>query len=561
MSETLPAATLIQQGLFHHRQGDLAQAMQRYSEVLRVDPAHPDALYYVAVVACQEEQFTQGIELARKALAAGPPQARVHNLLGKAHERLGEHLEAIKAFDAAIATDPNFAEAHGNRATLLAAAGLPEEALKAFQRALTLDPKAVPDWINQGALLQDLDRHEEALDSYDKAAALAPLDAAIMVSRANALAMLGRFADAEQAYNHAIARDPKLAIAYAQKGLAVKHQARFAEARKLLEQALAMQPNDPSTAFALAQLMLLTGDWRAAWPLFERRAALLRPAYVPLEAERWQGQPPADFRLVLLAEQGLGDNVQFCRYASLLAGRRYDVTLLVPPLLAPLLRTLPGVERVVSSAEELDDDKRRTMWLPLLSSMGALHLTADTVPAQEPYLAAEPERVARWRERLGSDGLKVGVVWQGSTRNSAAPLAALAPLAEVSGVRLISLQKGAAAAEIAQVPFAARIERVLDADDVSADALTDTAALMAALDLVVSIDSMPAHLAGALGRPVCLALPFIPDWRWLLDRDDTPWYAGMRLFRQDETRQWQPIFERIAQELRRRLGDLSASQG
>jgi tetratricopeptide (TPR) repeat protein len=553
MSEPLPAADLLQQGLFHHRRGELGEAMQRYSEVLRTDPGHAEALYYVAVIACQEEQFKQGIELGRKALAAGPPQARVHNLIGKAHERLGEHLEAIKAFDAAIAVDPDFAEAHGNRAALLAAAGLPDEALQSFDRALALDPKATPDWINRGALLQELDRHEEALASYDRALALSPLDAGIMLNRANALAMLAHFAEAEQVYDRAIAGDPKLAIAYAHKGLAVKHQGRFAEARKLMEQALAMQPNDHGTAFALAQLMLLTGDWRPAWPLFERRGSLPRPAYAPLEAPRWQGQLPADFRLVLLAEQGLGDTMQFSRYASLLAGRRYDVTLVAPPVLAPLLRSLPGVERVASSAEELADDKRRYLWLPLLSTMGALHLTPDTVPQQGPYLAAEPDRVTNWRQRLGG-GLKVGLAWQGSTRASAAPLAALAPLADLAGIRLISLQKEPAASEIAQVPFRASIERPLDASDLSAEALLDTAAVMANLDLVVSIDSMPAHLAGALGRPVFLALPQVPDWRWFIGRDDTPWYPTMRLFRQDDSRRWQPVFERMAAAIGERAG-------
>ena len=369
-----------------------------------------------------------------------------------------------------------------------------------------------------------------------------------MVNRANALAMLGRFAESEQAYGDAIARDPKLSIAYAHKGLAVKHQGRFAEARKLMEQALAMQPKDADSAFALAQLMLLTGDWRPAWPLFESRAVLPQPAFAPLAGERWQGQAPGDFRLVLLAEQGLRDTVQFSRYASLLAGRRHDVTLLAPPLLAPLLRSLPGVERVASSLEEIADDKRRYVWLPLLSTMGALHLTADTVPRQEPYLAAEPERAARRAERLG-DGFKVGINWQGATRARSAPLAALAPLAEITGVRLISLQKGPAAAEIAQAPFGGKIEVVLAADDFSAEALLDTAAVIANLDLVVSIDAMPAHLAGALGRPVLLALPQVPDWRWLLEREDTPWYPTMRLFRQDQARDWTAVFARIAEAL------------
>ena len=551
MSETPAIADLIQQGLFHHRQGDFAQAMQRYSDVLRIDPNNADALYYVASIACQEEQYKEGIGLARKALAAGPPQARMHNLIGKAHERLGEHLEAIKAFDAAIATDPTFAEAHGNRALLLSDAGMPEEALKSFDRALALDPGAVPDWVNRGTLLLELGRFEEALASFEKAIALAPEDAHTQMGRGNALAALGRYADAEQAYQQAIARNPKLAIAHTKKAMAVIYQGRLAEARKLLEQRMALQPKDASTAFALAQLMLLMGDWRAAWPLFESRASLPQPSYAPLEGERWQGQAPGGYRLVLLAEQGLDDTLQFARYASLLAGRGHDVTVLAPPVLAPLLRSLPGIERVTSSLDEIAADKRPYRWLPLLSTMGLMHLTADTVPAQEPYLAAEPERVARWRDKLG-DGFKVGISWQGATGGT--PLATFAPLAELTGVRLISLQKGPAAGECARVPFGSKIEHPLNANDISAEGLLDMAAVMANLDLVVSIDALPAHLAGALGRPVFLALPRIPDWRWLTEREDSPWYPTMRLFRQDDTRQWQPVFARIAAAIRERAG-------
>jgi len=224
---------------------------------------------------------------------------------------------------------------------------------------------------------------------------------------------------------------------------------------------------------------------------------------------------------------------------------------------------VPGIERVVTSAEELKGDPRRIEWLPLMSSMGALHLTPDTVPDQGRYLSAEPERIARSAERLGGDGFKVGIVWQGSTRDNAAPLAAMAPLADIPGVRLISLQKGAAAQEIAQVPFAAKIEQVLGADELSAVGLLDSAALIASLDAVVSIDSVPAHLAGALGKPVLLALPFVPHWRWLLGRDDTPWYPTMRLCRRSAGGDWASVFRHIAQDVRARAEmarDLSASQ-
>ena len=547
------AAQLIQQGLFHHRQGQIALAMERYTEVLRNDPQNADALYYVAVVACQEGQFKQGADLARRALALGAKEARVHNLLGQALDRLGEPLEAIKCFDAALAVDPKFAEAHGNRANILADAGLPEEALKSFGRALAINPNSPTDLLNRGALLQDLDRHAEALESYDKALTIVPNAPNVMMNRANALAMLGRFAESEAVYDAVIAASPKAALAHAHKGLALKHQGRFDEARAALEQALVLEPNDVANKFALGQLLLLLGDWRKGFPLLEGRAQLPKPAYEPLDLPQWQGEPPGDFRLVLKSEQGLGDTVQMARYASLLAGRGYPVTLITRDVLAPLMKTLPGVERVVTSADELKTDPRRVLWAPLMSLPRLLHLTPTAVPAQQPYLSAEPERVARWAEKLTGEGLKVGIVWQGSTTTSAAPLAALAPLADIPGVRLISLQKQPDGA-IAQVPFAGKIERRIDENDLSADGLLDMAAVMANLDLVVSIDSMPAHLAGALGKPVLLALPFVPDWRWLTGRDDTPWYQATRLFRQAGDRLWEPVFARIAEAVRQRAG-------
>src|SRR5450631_4152982 len=195
MSPPATAAELIQQGLFHHRQGDIAQAMERYVEVLRNDPKNADALYYIAVVACQDGQFKEGADLARRAIAVGPPQARMHNLLGQALYRLGERLEAIKNYDQAIALDEKLADAHGNRANILVDAGFPDEALKSFDRALALNPTSATDWLNRGALLQDLGRSEEALASYDKALALDPDFAVAHLNRATILNELGRWPD------------------------------------------------------------------------------------------------------------------------------------------------------------------------------------------------------------------------------------------------------------------------------------------------------------------------------------------------------------------------------
>jgi tetratricopeptide (TPR) repeat protein len=543
MAEPPKSQQLLQQGLFHHRQGQIPLAMERYVEALKIDPQNAEALYYVGVVACQEGQFKQGAELAKKAIDAGLNTAKVHNLLGQALGRLGEPLDAIKSFDRAIAIDPDFADAHGNRANILFDADMHEEAMKSFNKALALKPDSPTELTNRGVLLQELGRHAEALADYEKALALTPDAPSILLNKGNALSMLGRFAEAEAVYDTVLKRSPNDSLAYEHKGLAVKHQGRFDEAQTLLEKAVELDPKNGLHALALGHLLMLRGEWRKGFQLYEHRADLTPAPYTPLDGPQWQGERPGDFRLVLVSEQGLGDTVQMSRYAALLAGRDYPVWLLTRDVLAPLMRSLPGVEHVITSPDELKSDPRRILWAPLMSTPRLLHLIPSGVPAQEPYLKAEPERVARLAEKVKGDGFKVGIVWHGNSAGSSAPLAALAPLASIDGVRLISLQKGAA---IAGAPFANEVERVLDENDLSASGLLDTAALIANVDLVVSIDSMPAHLAGALGKPVFLALPFVPDWRWLIERSDTPWYPKTRLFRQGKDRQWQPVFAAIA---------------
>jgi hypothetical protein len=227
-----------------------------------------------------------------------------------------------------------------------------------------------------------------------------------------------------------------------------------------------------------------------------------------------------------------------------------------------LLRGLDGIE-VLTAPGQLARDPRPVRWLPLMSMMQILHLTPDTIPAQAPYLAADAARAAAWAQRLGSAAFKIGIAWhdgsEGKRAARAAALAAFAPLAEIPGVRLISLQKAPGSLQIADVAFSDRVERLISDTDLSPNALPDIAALMASLDLVVSIDTVSAHLAGALGRPVFVALPRVADWRWLLDRDDSPWYPSMHLFRQSREGEWSDVFDRIAAAVREMINRKSAN--
>ncbi len=531
MAEPATSAQLLQQGLFHHRQGDLAQAMERYVEVLRIDPQNSDALYYVAVVACQEGQFPQGIELARRAIEAGPQQARVYNLLGQALYREGDRLEAIKNFDRAIALDAKFADAHGNRANILADAGFPDEALQGFDRALALNPTSAADWLNRGSLLQALGRHAEALASFDKAITCGADVAEAYVNRGNALKDLGhldaaggnavspRFDEAMAAYETAVKRDPKL----------------------------------PAAHLGLGWLNLLRGDWAAGFSDYEFRTEAGEPTFEPLPQPRWDGGALKDERLVLVTEQGLGDTIQFCRFAPLLAARGFNVSILTRQAMAPLLSTLKGVT-IETDRDKVEQDTN-VRWLPLLSVPGMLGVTPDTVPAAAPYLAAEPARVNAWHARLGA-GFKIGINWASGHSDKPhfqrrdIPLASFVSLAALPGVQLVSLQKGPAAAQIAEVPFGHKIA-TLDADPTAdADFFLDTAAIMMNLDLVVTCDTSVMHLAGALGRPVFVALPVVADWRWMIGREDSPWYPSLRIFRQAAPGAWGAVLARIADAVR-----------
>jgi hypothetical protein len=306
-------------------------------------------------------------------------------------------------------------------------------------------------------------------------------------------------------------------------------------------------------------VQLLTCDWDEGFRNYEYRAKTKRPAYQSLPFPRWNGEPPSGERLLLAAEQGLGDAIHFSRFGPLLAARGHDVTILSFTALAPLLSRLEGV-KVVTSIAELEQDGRPLRWIPMMSIPGALGLTPTTIPAQVPYLQAEPARAAAWAHRLGPHGFKIGLAWHTAVtrdwfgRKRSFPLALLDRIAAIPGVRLISLQKGAGLHEIAEVEFGDRIETLGEDFDAGPGAFLDSAAVMMSLDLVICCDTSIAHLAGALARPVFVALPFVGDWRWLRDRDDSPWYPTMRLFRQTKPAEWGDVLERITQAVRDRVG-------
>jgi tetratricopeptide (TPR) repeat protein len=584
-TDVAPAADPVQEALALHRAGKHDLAMQRYVALLQKDPNNTEVLYYVAVMAIQEGQLAEGTKVLRRALEVGQPQARLYNLLGQAHLRQNQDEDALKAFGQAIETDPAFPDAHGNRGALLAEMGRFSEALADLERAVKLRPNNATDLCNHGGVLSDLGRLDEALVSLDRAIALMPKLAPALYNRAEVMAKLRRYAEALANYDQAIAIFPNNAGAHGNRAAVLKQMGRLDEARTAIEQALKIDPNSIETLtnrgnialeqgrldeaisdydralqanaeFAEARhgralAHLTRGDWEAGFKDYEYRDRLKPPVYEPLPQPRWTGEALAGERLLLLCEQGLGDTIQFSRFAPLLAARGHDVTLLTPANMQRLLSTLEGV-KVASLADAPPVNGTPTRWIPLMSAPGALGVRPDDIPGSVPYLKAEPTRAETWRAWLGAEGFRIGINWGIGTvpawfsRQRDVPLAAFAPLAEISGARLISLQMGGPLSQIGRVRFAAKIEQPGDGFHADLGAFLDTAALMMSLDLVVTCDTSIAHLAGALGRPVFVALPAVPDWRWLRGRDDTPWYPTMRLFRQETPGDWGSVFARIA---------------
>jgi len=348
-----------------------------------------------------------------------------------------------------------------------------------------------------------------------------------------ALLEMGRFQKALEAAATALSLKPEMPHAYNNLGAALQFLGRLADARAAFEAAVDLEPDEEYLS-NLGILDLLEGDTEPGWARYEARRPPTRPP------PRWEGEPLLGRPLLLFAEQGMGDTIQFSRFASLLSAWGETVWLEVPVALRPLLGSLPGRIRFVSQAEGAAAHRS----IPLMSLPNLLGPVESAYPASVPYLSAEPDRVARWRSRLPQSTLRVGICWQGNPDSRADlgrsfPLSVLTRhLGDLPGVTLISLQKGPGEEQLDDEPMVLRLPG-LDDDP---GAFRDTAAVMESLELVITADTSVAHLAGALARPVWIALQHIPDWRWQLHRRDAPWYPTARLFRQLALRDWDGVF-------------------
>lgn len=556
------------------RRGDVDAAMACYREALRLQPGFPEAANNLGT-ALQERGAADEAEAAfRTAIASRPTYAEALSNLGNALRARRRPAEAAELLGRAAVLRPDVPEIHYNLGITLHEDGRLEESASAYRRALALRPDYVAALNNLGNVLHELTDFDGAIAVYERAVALQPdladgynnlgralkevgrLDEAIAAYRravslridfaeahsnlGNALVQAGELDEAVAMYRRALASRSDYAEAYNNLGNALGQVGERDQAGEALRQALEIAPGMVDAQWNMALALLLRGDFERGWAMYEIRnrakAVRLDPEFVN---SFWDGSDLAGRRILLLGEQGLGDTIHFVRYIPMVRERGGEVALLCQSKLRKLMEGQLGIRQVESIGEQVP---AFDVCCPLMSLPFVFKTRPETIPGNVPYLRADPVRAARWAEKIRAESakLRVGLVWAGNPtfgndRYRSMPLDTLAPLAEAGrDVIFYSLQKGPAAEQAKRPPAGMRlVDDTADLDD-----MIDTAALVSCLDLVISVDTAVAHLAGALAKPVWTMIPFAPDWRWQLGRTDSPWYPTMRLFRQRARNEW-----------------------
>jgi len=571
--------------LQHHQAGRLTEAEPLYRQILAQQPGHAGALQYLGVIARQQGRHDLAVDLICRAIALQPNSPGAYISLGNVLKDRGQLDQAIAAFGQAIALQPDLAEAHGNLGIALQAKGQLEQAIAAFRRAIQLKPGFPEAHNNLGNALHAKGQSEEALAALRQAIALKPnyaeaysnlgialkdhgqLDQAIAACR-QAIALhpdyaaaysnlgitlcaQGNLDQAIAACRQAIALKPTNAEAHNNLGVALNEQGRTDEVIAVYRQAIALKPDFADAHQNLGHALLLRGDFAQGWEEFAWRWQCKGPLspYQNFMQPQWDGSPLNGRTILLHAEQGLGDTIQFIRYMPLVVQRGGRVIVECQAELQRLLQTMAGDIPILARGWPLPEFE---LHCPLLSLPQWLRTTLATIPNHVPYLTASVPDAAIWQSRLAGHGstIKIGLLWAGNPqhkndRHRSMKLANMAPLAQVRGAHFYSLQKGEAATQAKTPPPG--MELIGAAEDLKDFA--DTAGLIANLDLVITVDTAVAHLAGAMGKPVWTLLPYAPDWRWLRDREDSPWYPTMRLFRQPAIGDWDNIIIRVSEAL------------
>ncbi len=552
------ANTCIDTAIALQRAGRHAEALEKCTQAVSIAPQDVRAHHVMGFVLQTQGRCGEAVESYRRAVQLKPDFAEAYDHLGVALSEQDRCDEAIDSHGKAIELAPDCAGAHNNLAIALGSQGRFDEAIASYQQALRLEPDLGDAHYNLANLLRQQRRYEEAIAGYNRAIELRADHAEAYNNLGRTLKECGRIGEAVQNCVRAIGLNPNLAEAHNNMGLLLRAQGRHDEAIESYEKAIQLKPDYANAHWNYSLALLSCGRYAEGWQEYQWRRKAKLGAILDSQRDRpgsWDGSPFSGKRLLIRYEQGMGDNLQFVRYAPMVKARGGTVIFETLEPLLGLLEGFDGIDELVAASPDGHPTVQFDLDVFVLDLPRLFGTTVETIPAEIPYLHADRAKVDSWGGRFGADDFKVGIVWAGSPRhtndaNRSCALGHFRHLGQIDGVRLLGLQKGPAAARTEQADVGMPFVNLGD----EFEDFADTAAAIENLDLVVSVDTAALHLAGAMGKQVWALLPFDADWRWLRDRDDSPWYPTMKLFRQSRPGDWDGLFDSVAAELRRHVG-------
>ena len=539
----------------HHQAGRLSEAETLYRQVLDAQPRAAEVLSKLAAALAGQGKLDDAGEALGRALDIDPDLVEAHNNLGTVQQIRGDLEDAARSYGRALAIDPSHASAHVNLGHVLKRQGKLEDAIVSYRRALVIDPGFAEAHNGLGVSLLVQGKSEEAAVSFANALKISPQHAEAHNNLGNVLRNQGRLDEAVASIQRALALAPDLVEAHINLGNTRKSQRRVDDAAEAYRRALSLDPANPEAHWNFAQVLLLVGRLREGWAEYAWRTKCeeFRAVNWNFKQPLWDGSDLGGRTVLLYAEQGFGDTIQFLRYLPMVAApgtdKGGDVILQCPPPLPRLFEAAPaadGIQLVTKIGDTPFD-----LQAPLHGLPGLFATTLYTIPADVPYLRPPGDTPPALET---SGGFKVGLVWAGNSKhkndaNRSVGFERFQPLLDIKGVDFYSLQVGERSRDIGAPGLSGLDGKISDLGKDLGD-FADTAAAVGQLDLVITVDTSVAHLAGALGTPVWTLLPWVPDWRWLLDRDDSPWYPTMRLFRQPAAGDWDAVIDEVGAALR-----------
>ena len=547
---------LVQQGLNLHQRGNLNDAQNIYEQILSIQENNFDALQLLGALFAQVKKYPQAIKFLSKAIIVDPNHAGCFSNLGISFQKLRRLEEALSSYDKAISLQADYAEAYSNRGAVLQELKRFDEALSSYDKAISIKGDYAEAFNSRGTVLEELKCLEEALSSYHKAISINKDYTEAYYNHGNVLHKLKRLEEALSSYDKSISLHEDYAEAYSNRGTVLEELKRLDEALSSYEKAISINKDYAEAYWNSSICYLLAGNFNEGWARYEWRwqsksiskTAGIRKFSQPL----WLGtEVLKDQTIFLYAEQGLGDTIQFSRYVSLVAGLGAKVVLEVQPSLVKLLSYLEGISQIISKGDKLPNFDYQC---PLMSLPLAFKTELKTIPSVSKNISTDEKKVEKWQAILGEKTKpRVGIVWSGAV-NHKNDLQRSLKLSQLithlpSDYEYLSLQK-----EISDVDKEVLIEccKIKHFGDDLKD-FTDTAALCELIDIVISVDTSVAHLAGTLGKNTWVLLPYSPDWRWLLDRNDSPWYSSVKLYRQEKINDWESALVNIESDLKKLL--------